>query len=148
MLDAVRIGERSPTITVDRCRPIAAAVGVELVDGHDLPLRAAEQIAVLITPPGRNVCPEGLALVSGIGAGTRIHVEDADFENVPLFGTANCDRPGHDVDAIAGAGAVGSIHRAGAAPVHILLLLGPVIDAFRSRIALDHPFRIVAGLVR
>ena len=149
VLDAVRIGERAPAIAVDRGGPIAAAVGIELVNGHDLSrFLTGGPIVVLIAPPGRDVRAERLALVLWVGAWARIHVKNADFEDVALFGAADSDRSGHNVHAVTSAGAIRGIHRSSAPPVDILLILGPEIDAFGTGIAFDHSLRIVPGLVR
>ncbi len=60
------------------------------------------------------------------------------------------DRAGADVHAEAFAGAAaedGGVDRAGAAPVDGLSILGPEKDLFRPRIAPDHQFGIVGGVL-
>ena len=98
--DAEGIGLRHPTEIVDRLRPIALAAGIDFVDRADLArLRLGEQIAVVETPPRCRVAAERLAGVSGIGTRPRLHVDDADFENVARLGAADIDRSGADMDA-------------------------------------------------
>ena len=98
--DAEGIGLRDPAEIVDRLRPIALAAGVDFIDRADLArLRFGEQIAVVETPPRCGVAAERLAGVSGIGTRPRLHVDDADFENVARLGAADIDRSGADMDA-------------------------------------------------
>jgi hypothetical protein len=101
-------------------------------------------------PPCRRVAAERLAGIGWIGAGPRLHVDDAHFENIARLGTADIDRPGADVHAEAFAGAPAeqlAVHRAGAAAVDALLLPGPQEHTFGARVALDHALGIVVGVM-
>src|SRR5260370_31120086 len=92
-------------------------------------------------PPCRRVAAECLTGIGRIGAGPRLHVNDADFENVARFGAADINGPGADVHAEAFAGASAeelAVGRSGAATVDALLLFSPQEYAFCARIALDH----------
>ena len=149
--DAERISLRHPAEIVDRLRPVALPAGVDFVDRANLArLRLGEQILVVEAPPGRRVAAERFARVGRIGARPRLHVHDADFEDVARFGAADIDRTGADVDAEAFAGAAAeqlAVDRAGAAAIDALLVLGPQVDAFDARIALDHALGVVAGVM-
>src|SRR5258708_7492098 len=90
-------------------------------------------------PPCRRVAAECLAGIGRIGAGSRLHVDDAHFENVARLGAANVDRTRAEVHAEAFAGASAeqlAVDRAGAAAVDALLLRGPQEHAFGARVPL------------
>ena len=98
MDDAERIGLRRPAEIVDRLRPVALPAGVDLVDGDDLArLRLGDQFLVVEAPPCGGVAAERFADIGRIGAGSRLHVDDADFEDVARLGAADINRPGADV---------------------------------------------------
>jgi len=102
------------------------------------------------TPPCGGITAERLAGVGRIGAGPRLHVNNADFKNVAWFGAADVDRAGADVHAEALAGSTSqklSVHRTGAATVDALLVLGPQEHAFGARIALNHALGIVVRVM-
>src|SRR5258708_15338371 len=85
-----------------------------------------------------------------IGAWTRLHVHDAQFDDVAGLGIAHIDRAGADVHAKSFAGAASqqlAVDRTGAAPVHTLLVLGRQIDALGAGIALDHALGVVVGMM-
>ena len=87
-------------------------------------------------PPGGRVAAERFSGVGWISAWPRLHVHDADFEDVARFGAADIDRSGADMDAKAFAGAAAqelAVDRSGAAAVDALFLLGPEVDAFDAR---------------
>ena len=148
----IRIGLRRPAEIVDRLRPVALAAGVDFVDRADLArLRVGDQIVVVEAPPRRRVAAERLAGVGRIGARPRLHVHDANFEDVARLGAADIDRTGADVHAEAFACAAPeelAVDRPGAAAIDALLVLGPQKDALGARIALDHALGIVVGVVR
>src|SRR5258708_3978905 len=105
---------------------------------------------VVEAPPCRGVAAERLAGIGRIGARPRLHVDDADFENVARLGAADIDRPGADMYAETFAGTSAeqlAVDRAGAAAVDALLLLGPQEHTFGARIALDHALGIAVGVV-
>ena len=94
--------------------------------------------------------PKALPVILRIGAGPRRDVEDAHFEHVAGLGAAHEDRAGADMHAEPLAGAAPEerrIHRPGAAPVDVLLVLGPVEHALGAGIALDHALGIVIGVM-
>ena len=135
--DAERIGLRRPAEIIDRLRPVALSAGVDFVDRADLArLRLGEQVVVLEAPPCRRVAAERLAGIGRIGAWPRLHVHDADFENVARLGAADIDRTGADVHAEAFAGAAAqqlAVDRPGAAAIDALLILGPQEHALSAR---------------
>src|SRR5215470_4085754 len=101
-------------------------------------------------PPSGSIAAECLAGIGRIGAGPRLHVYNADFQNVAWFGAADVDRASADVHAEALAGSTSqklSVHRSGAATVDALLFLGPQEHAFRARIALDHALGVVVRMM-
>src|SRR5690348_9143204 len=128
--DAERVSLRHPAEIVDGLRPVALAAGVDLVDGDDLArLRLGQQIVVVIAPPRGGVAAEALAGILRVGAGPRLHVDDADFDDVAGLGATEVDRAGADMDteSFAGAAAVDrSIHRTGATAIDVLLVLRPI----------------------
>ena len=141
-----------PAEVVDRARPAGRAGRVDFVDGDDLArLGLLEQVLVMEAPPGRGVAAEALAGVLRIGARPRRDVENPHLEHVAGLGAAHGDRAGQDVHAQALAGAAAEqrgVHRTGAASVDVLLAAVPVVDALRTRIALDHAGSIVVGVMR
>ena len=99
-------------------------------------------------PPGGGVAAERLALLLGIRRRPELGVDDADFQHVARLGAADIDGAGADVDAETAAAAdLRVVDVAGAAAGHLLLLLGPVEDAFRAGIALHHQFGVVIRVV-
>ena len=50
--------------------------------------------------------------------------------------------------AVTFTGAALAVHRPGAASIDAFLIFGPQINAFYARIALDHAFGVVTGVVR
>ncbi len=149
--DAGRVGLRRPSEIVDGLRPVAFAGGIDLVDrDHLARLGFGEQVVVVKAPPGGRVAAKGLAGILRIGAGPRRDVDDAQLDHVALLGAADVDRAGADMHAEALAGAAPEqrrIHRSGAAPVHVLLFLGPQEHAFGAGIALHHALGIVIGVM-
>src|SRR3954469_12538068 len=121
VLDAERIGLRRPAEIVDRLRPVALSAGVDLVDRDDLArLRLGEQLLVVEAPPRGGIAAERLARIGRIGARARLHVHDADFEDVARLGAADEDRTGADVHPEAFTGAAAeqlAVDRSGAAAV-------------------------------
>ena len=150
--DAGRIGLRRPAVVVHGSRPVLLAGRVDLVDRDDLArLRLGEQLLVVEAPPGGGVAPEALALVRGIGAGPRAHVDDAHLEDVARLGAAHGHRPRAHVDAEAFAGAAAEqrrLHRTGAATIDTLALAVPVKDALGAGITLHHALGVVVGVMR
>jgi hypothetical protein len=128
-------------ITHPEARP--AYVRGILLEGH-LPLTAE-------APPSRRVAAERLAGVGGVGAGPRLHVDDADFEDIARLGAADRDRSGADVHAEALARAAAeqlAVDWSGAAAIDALLVLGPQEHTFGARIALDHALGVVIGVAK
>ncbi len=79
-----------------------------------------------------------------------MQVEDADFENIPRLGAADVDGASQDMDpeALSRAAAMnGGIHGPGAAAVDSLVAGCPGEYAFRARVALDHAFGVVVGMM-
>ncbi len=148
---AERVGLRRPAEIVDRLGPVALSGGVDLVDGADLArLRLGDELLVVESPPRRRVAAERLAGIGRIGARPRLHVHDANFENVAGLGAADQYRAGADVHAEALAGTAAeqlAIDRAGAAAVDALLVPGPEKHAFGAGIALHHALGIVIGVM-
>ena len=149
--DSERIGLWRPAEVVDCLRPIALPAGVDFVDRADLArLRFGDQFLVVEAPPSRRVAAERLAGIGGVGAGPRLYVDDADFEDIARLGAADKDRSGADVHAEALACAAAeqlAVDRSGAAAIDALLVLGPQKHAFGARIALDHALGVVIGVV-
>src|SRR5262249_19727187 len=88
--------------------------------------------------------------MSRIRARSGLYVHDAQLDDIAGFGITHVDRAGADVHPESFAGAASqqlAIERTGTAPVHALLVLGPQIDAFRTRIALDHALGVVVGVM-
>src|SRR5664280_340813 len=148
MLGTVRVCEWSPTVAVEGCRPVGAAISLKFIDCDDLArLRVFDQVVVLKAPVRRDVRTECLALVLGISARAGVHVQNPNFKDVTFLGAANNDRAGHDVHAFAAACAIGGIHRASTAAVDVFLILGPVKNALGAWVSVDHSFWVVASLV-
>ncbi len=149
--DAERIGLRRPAEIVDRLGPVALPAGVDLVDRADLArLRLGDELLVMESPPCRRVAAERLAGIGRVGAGPRLHVDDADFENIAGLGAADRDRPGADVHAEALAGTAAqelAVDGPGAAAVDALLVPGPQEYAFGAGIAFDHALGVVIGMM-
>ena len=150
--DAVRIGLRCPAEVINRLRPVALPAGIDFVDRANLArFRVGDQVVVVEAPPRRRVAAERLARIGRIGAGPRLHVHDANFEDVARFGAADIDRTGADVHTEALAGAAPeqlAVDRPGAAAIDAFLVLGPQKNALDARIALDHTLGVVIGVVR
>src|SRR5439155_18425388 len=130
----------------------AFAARVHLVDGDDLArLWIGEQVLVMEAPPRGRVAAERLALVLGIRARPRLHVDDADLEDVAGHRALHGHRPRADVHAeplARAASEEGRLHRPRAAPVDAFALAIPVINALRARVALDHPLAVVVRMMR
>src|SRR4051812_14380017 len=145
------IGLRGPAEIVDRLCPVPLSGGIDLEDGDDLArLGLGDQLFVMEAPPRRSVTPEGFARVGRVCRWARLHVHDPDFKDVARLRISDVDGTGADVHAEALARTtlqLISFDRAGTATVHTLLILGPEIDALRPGIALDHPLRVVIGVV-
>src|SRR5260370_26287941 len=145
--DAERISLCGPAEIVDSLRPILFAARVELVDRNHLArLRISQQIIVLEAPPGCRVAAESLALVVGIEAAARFHIDDSDFENIARLGTAHRDGAGANMDAepfSATAPVDRGIYRTGAAAGDLLFVLGPHVHPFGARVPLDHAVLIL-----
>src|SRR5262245_26024677 len=85
-----------------------------------------------------------------IRAWTRLYVHDSQLDDIARFGITHIDRTCADVHAESFAGAAPqqlAVDRAGTAPVHALLILGPQIHALGAGIALDHALGVVVGVV-
>ena len=152
MHDTIWIGLWRPAEVVDRLRPVALAAGIDFVDRANLArFRVGGQIVVLEAPPRRRIAAERLAREGRIGAGPRLHVHDANFEDVARLGAADRDRTGADVHTEAFARAPPeelAVDRPSAAAIDALLFLGPEKDALGARIAPDHALGIVVSVVR
>jgi hypothetical protein len=93
-------GLRHPAEIVDRLRPVALPAGVDLIDRANLArLGLGEEVVVVEAPPGRRVAAERFAGISRVAARSRLHVDDADFENVARLGAADVDGSSADMDA-------------------------------------------------
>src|SRR5262245_61097610 len=115
------------------------ALPVDLVDRDDLArLWLGQQVVVMKAPPGRRVAAECATEEPGICAGAQPDVENTKLDHIARLSVCDRDRPGAQVDAEPFAGATPEnrcIHWAGAAPIDILSLPGPVEDAFSAGIA-------------
>ena len=149
---AERIGLRRPLEIVDGAGPIALSAGVDFIDRDDFAwLRLGQEFLVVETPPRRGVAAERLAGVFWVGRRPRLNIYDAYFKNVAWLGAAHIDRAGADMHAQALASAAAkelAVDRAGASAIDAFFLLGPEIDAFGTRVAFDHAFGIVIGMMR
>src|SRR6516162_11763370 len=88
--------------------------------------------------------------MSRIRAWSGLYVHDAQLDDIAGFGITHVDRACADVHAESFAGATSqqlAIKRTGTAAIHALLVLGPQIDAFGARIALDHALGVVVGVM-
>ena len=150
--DAKGIDLGRPSIGVERLSVALVAVAEDLVDCHVLPVaRLLDEFAIVIAPPGRDVAAERAPLVAWAAAWPRRHVIDPHLDDVPRLRVLDVDRTGADMHAEAFARAAtedGRIERAGAPPIHGLSVPGPEENVFRRRIAPDHQFRIVGGVLR
>ena len=149
--DAERIDLGRPSIGVKGLCVRFVAVGEDFVDGDVLPrLRLLDELAIMVAPPGRDIAAERAPFVTGAAARPRRHVVDPDLDHVARLRVLDMDRAGADVHAEAFAGAAaedGGVDRAGAAPVDGLSVFGPEKDLFRRRVAPDHQFGIVRGVL-
>src|SRR5262249_2724443 len=149
---AVWIGLRSPAKIIDRLCPVALSAGVDLVDGADLArLGLGDKVFVVKPPPCRRVAAERLAGIGRIGAGPGLYVHNPDFQDVPRLRTADIDRAGADVHPKSLAGAAAkqlAVYWASAAAINALLIFCPKKHTFGTRIAFNHTFGVVIGVVR
>ncbi len=97
----------------------------------------------MITPVGCSVAAESLAGIFRQTGGSRTDIKDADFENISRLGVAN----EHRARAYVHAKPLAILAIARAASDDGFSLPGPMEDAFRSGIALDHPFGVVIGMM-
>ena len=101
-------------------------------------------------PPRCRVAAERFPRIGRIGARSRFHIHDTDFDDVARLGAADVDRPGADMHTKAFAGAAAqqlAVDRPGATAVDAFFLLGPEVDAFKPGVAFDHALGIVAGVM-
>ena len=149
--DAERIGLRLPAIGIERTRMRRLILGENLIDRDGFArLGRTKKFVVVIAPPGGNAAAEHPAPGGRISARPRHDIENAHLQHISRLRVLDRDRAGADVDTKSFAGAAaehGGIHGAGAAPVNILLGGRPAEYAFRGRIACNHQFRIVGGML-
>ena len=149
---AERIGLRLPSIGIKRPRLGHLVVIENLEDRHHLArFCSCEEFVVVIPPPRRDAGAEHPSLILRIAAWPRHDVEDANLEHIAGLRIIHRDRTGADMHAEPLARTAAehrSVHRAGAAAIHVLAILGPGEHAFCPRIAGDHPLRIVGGMLR
>src|SRR5262249_2501866 len=114
-------------------------------------LRLGQKIVVVESPPGRGIAAKALALVPGVGARSRAHVEDSDLEDVARLGALDRYWSRADVHAQPLPGAPPEerrLYRAGPAPIDTLPVAVPVEHALGARVAPDHAVGVVVGMVR
>ncbi len=146
-----RVGLRSPAEAVNRLGVWRLRVLVHLVHRDHLAFaRLGQQVVVLKAPPGGGVAAEVAAFVFGVAAGARQNIQNAHFQHIAGLGIAHVYRAGADMHAKPFATAAAKdagICRAGATAVDVLLLAGPVKDAFGAGVAADHAFAVVGGVL-